>query len=209
MWWEGPPLPASDPKSVTLLLAAVGDGEALAHDRLWSLVYDELRSMARHQLVNEPSAQAMEPTSLVHVAYIRLVGNEHVQWVNRRHFFAAAARAMRQIRVDAARHRKRMKRGGGKRPVPIDQADPGFDDDPVEMLALDEALDKLERIDAVVSEIVHLRFFAGLKVAEVAKALDIAERTVEAKWAFGRAWLHSELKECDTSLGVQMSGGGS
>ena len=121
-------------------------------------------------------------------------GISHVAWQDRVHFFAVCARAMRRIRVDAARHRLRAKRGGGRKRVPLDQADPGFADDPVEMLALDEALDGLERIDPVVSEIVHLRFFAGLKVAEVARALDIAERTVEAKWAFGRAWLHSRLE---------------
>ncbi len=117
--WD-PGVTTTDPKTVTMLLHSVGEGEASAHERLWELIYEELRNLARGQLANE-AVNRKDPSSLVHEAYIKLLGNEEVTWENRAHFFAAAAQAMRRILVDEARHRKRLKRGGGRTLEPIDR----------------------------------------------------------------------------------------
>ena len=194
------------PQTLTQLLTAVSRGDTLAEEKLWSRIYDELHVLAQQQLAKEPLGQTLQPTSLVHEAYIRLFGQENVQWVNRRHFFAAAARAMRRIRSDAARHRQRLKRGGGRKRGSLDDAPPVFDDDPAEILSIDEAVDRLERINRRAAEVVLLRFYAGLTVEETAKALDVSPRTVESDWAFARAWLHRELKNGDTSVGNRRNG---
>lgn len=190
------------PQTLTQLLVTVSGGNALAKEKLWSRIYHELHVLAQQQLAREPPGQTMQPTSLVHEAYIRLVGKEKVQWANRRHFFAAAAQAMRRIRIDAARHRQRLKRGGGRKRVPIDEVPAVFDDDPAEFLSLDRALDRFEQINKRAVEVVLLRYFAGLTVEETSKALDVSPRTVESDWALARAWLHRELKRGDTSLGM-------
>ena len=191
-----------DPKTVTQLLDAVSRGRGSAADKLWSLIYDELHALAKRQLAKDPLRRTMQPTSLVHEAYLRLVGHEDVQWANRRHFFGAAARAMRRIRIEAARRRDRLKRGGGQKRVPLDEAAVVRDEDPAELLALDEALDRLEEIDQRKAEVVLLPYFAGLTVEETAKALDVSRGTVQSEWRFARAWLHRELKRGDTSMGM-------
>jgi len=186
--------------SVTQLLFAAGKGDATAANRLWSAVYDELHRLARGQLAREGRGCALDSTSLVHEAYLRLVGSEPVEWENRRHFFGAAARAMRQIRVDDARKRGRVKRGGEHRPSPLNAEPPIFSDDPTEVLAVDEALKTLEQTAPRQAQVVMLRYFAGLSVDETAAAMNISPRTVDAEWRFARAWLHREFSKGDTSI---------
>jgi RNA polymerase sigma factor (sigma-70 family) len=206
---------------VTQLLDAAACGDKSAHEQLWSLVYDELHRAARQQLAGEQRGVNLQTTVLVHEAYLRLVGNGQVHWANRRHFFAAAAKAMRRICVDDARKRERLKRGGpglGRKNAARAAAKGGadgqgacawhgpngplgnevsraavFDRDPGELLALDEALAKLEKEDPAKAEIVMLRYFAGLTIEETAVALGLAPRTVAKLWRFARAWLHREL----------------
>lgn len=200
------------PSPVTELLAAAGRGDGGAHERLWALVYDELHRVARRQMADEAPGHTLQTTALVNEAYLRLIGDVDVQWANRRHFFAAAAKAMRRIRIDDARRRGRLKRGGPQpgneasrqqgnkvdasaaraKRVPLDEA-VVFDDDPAEVLAVDEALSKLEQKDPRKAEIVQLRYFAGLTVDETADALGISPRTVDREWVFARAWLKRNL----------------
>jgi RNA polymerase sigma factor (TIGR02999 family) len=150
-------------------------------------------------MAREASRRTLQTTVLVSEAYLRLVGDADVQWANRRHFFAAAARAMRRIRIDDARKRQRLKRGGG-RPVGQLEDDPAaFDQDATELLAIDEALSKLEKADPRKAEVVMLRYFAGLSVEETAAALDIAPRTVDSEWRFAKVWLHRELSKGNTT----------
>jgi RNA polymerase sigma factor (TIGR02999 family) len=194
---------ASNSESVTQLLVAAGDGDARASNRLWSRVYDELRRLARRQLAGEGRDCLLESTSLVHEAFLRLVGDEPVEWANRRHFFAAAARAMRHIRVDDARRRGRAKRGGGQRPGPLPDEPAALEQDPLEALAIDESLGKLEQTAPRQAEIVMLRYFAGLSVEETAQVLGISPRTVAYEWRFARAWLHRELGKGETRVDLQ------
>jgi RNA polymerase sigma factor (TIGR02999 family) len=195
---QEPSVTPSESNPVSRLLAAATQGDASAYNELWSLIYDELHGLAQSQLAREAPGHTVQPTSLVHEAYLRLTADEKVEWANRRHFFAAAAQAMRRIRIDDARKRKRLKRGGGQQPVPLEEAAATFDQDPAEMLAIDEALKKLERIDPRKAEVVLLRYFAGLSVDETAKALEVSPRTVDNEWHFARAWLHRELTKGDT-----------
>jgi RNA polymerase sigma factor (TIGR02999 family) len=171
----------------------VNGGDASARDRLWSLIYDELRGIAQHQMAAESPGRTLQPTALVHEAFMRLMGDDSSQWTNRRHFFAAAAEAMRRIRVDDARKRKRLKRGGGRAAEPIREEPPVFDQDPAEVLAIGEALDELEQTAPRKAQVVKLRYFAGLSVDDCAGALDVSPRTVDKDWAFARAWLHRRL----------------
>jgi RNA polymerase sigma factor (TIGR02999 family) len=194
-------------KSVTQLLAAVDRGEASAQGQLWSAIYDDLHLMARRQVADEPRGRTLQPTSLVHEAYFRLFGDQDVRWTSRRHFFAAAAQAMRRIRIDEARRRKRFKRGGGRQRVPLDDAAVVFDRDPAMVLAIDEALDRLQRVGPRHAEVVLLRYFAGLSVDETASALDLSPKTVSNEWRFARAWLYRELSKGDgTSRGEGRQG---
>lgn len=181
------------PQSITLLLGAAGRGDSGAAAQLWTVVYDELRRLARGQLADEGRRCTLESTALIHEAYMRLVGAENLEWTNRRHFFAAAARAMRYIRIEDARKRARIKRGGDRPVQPIRDEMAAFDNDPAELLALDEALSKLELAAPRQAEIVLLRYFAGLSVDETARVLGVAPRTVDNEWRLARAWLHREL----------------
>lgn len=192
---------APNPEPVTQLLAAAGRGDPRASSRLWTVVYEELRQLARRQLANEGPGCTFEPTTLIHEAFLRLVGDEPIEWVNRRHFFAAAARAMRHIRIDDARRRGRVKRGGDRQARPAGDELASFDNDPMEVLAVDEALKKLEQVAPRQAEVVMLRYFAGLSVDETAQALEVSPRTVDYEWRFARAWLHRELSRGDTRAG--------
>ncbi len=188
---------------ITQLLTAAGRGDADAHRELWSLIYDALHRIARGQLKYECPDRTLQPTALVNEAYLRLVGDNHINWNDRRHFFAVAAKIMRSIRVDDARRRRRLKRGGGKRPVSLDATSdehPALakvtgcrDDDPSETLALNDALSRLEQIDPRKAEVVMLRFHVGLTREGIAEMLGIAPRTVDKEWYFARAWLHRAL----------------
>jgi RNA polymerase sigma factor (TIGR02999 family) len=191
---------APDPEPVTQLLVAAGRGDARAGSRLWTVIYDELRRLARRQLAREGRDCTLESTALIHEAFLRLVGDEPVEWANRRHFFAAAARAMRHIRIDDARKRGRIKRGGDRQAEPLGDQLAAFDHDPTEVLAVDEALKKLEEVAPRQAEVVMLRYFAGLSVDETAQALGVSPRTVDYEWRFARAWLHRELRKGDTKV---------
>lgn len=194
---------ASNP--ITQLLAAAREENGTALNQLWSLIYSELRNIARSQLAAERGAHKLQPTTLIHEAYIRLTANEDVQWANRRQFFAAAAQAMRRIRIDDARKGNRQKRGGGDQPGRLVVEPPVFDHDPVEVLAVDEAVKKLEQKDLRKAEVVLLRYFTGLTVVETAEVLGVSPRTVDNEWRFARAWLRRELTKGDTTAGDQGS----
>jgi RNA polymerase sigma factor (TIGR02999 family) len=176
---------------VTRLLLAWREGEAAAGDALMEAVYAELRRMARGYLSRERSDHTLPPTALVHEAYLRLVDQRHVRWQNRAHFFAIAARVMRRILVDHARARASIKRGGGE---PVRLVDDGrLEPLPIDILALDAALDRLAAIDSRQSKLVELRFFGGLTVEEAATVLSVAAVTAKRDWALARAWLYREL----------------
>jgi RNA polymerase sigma factor (TIGR02999 family) len=178
---------------LTEILAAITSGDRDAASRLLPLVYDELREVARAKLARERQGHTLQPTALVHEAYLRLFGNARPRWENRAHFFGAAAEAMRRILIERARRHLRLKRGGGRQQVPladmVEQQTLGAED----LLALDRALDRLEARDAVMAEVVKLRYFAGLTVDETAAALDLSPRTVDRHWTGARAWLQREL----------------
>jgi len=185
---------------VTRILASIANGDDTAQERLWALVYDELRLMARQQMAGEAPGHVLQPTALVHQAYFRLFGGENGQFESRRHFFAAAARAMRQILIEDARTRGRLKRGGGIRPRQLDDGIHAPGQDPTELLAVHEALERLEKEDARKGDVVNMRYFTGLTVKETAEALGVSERTVNLEWRFARAWLHRELSKGDTGV---------
>lgn len=191
------PIPEHNPHQVTQLLALACSGDGKAASDLLPLVYDELRRLARARMAREPRAGAgytLQPTALVHEAYMRLLGNENVKWDGRGHFFGAAARAMRRILVERARHRDRVKHGGGRHRVELhENAAMSDEPEPGEVLALDEVLDKLERYDKRKADVVMLRYFAGLSIEETAAALGISHATVSNDWTFARAWLHRAL----------------
>jgi RNA polymerase sigma factor (TIGR02999 family) len=181
-------------EEVTRILEAVERGEADSARRLLPLVYAELRNLASHRLAREAPGQTLQPTALVHEAYLRLVGREgHSEWHGRAHFFAAAAEAMRRILVDGARHKQSLKGGGGRSRVDLSGVDVAEDGPSVDVLALDEALGKLAIDHPRKAELVKLRFFAGLTNAEAADALGISVSTADNDWAYARSWLRVEL----------------
>jgi RNA polymerase sigma factor (TIGR02999 family) len=181
---------------VTSILWAIEKGEQKAAEQLLPLVYDELRKLAAWKLAKEKRGQTLQATDLVHEAYLRLVDAEQVQqWNSRGHFFAAAAEAMRRILVDAARAKKSLKRGAGRRRQPLDESRllaPRADED---ILAVDEALGRLAATDAVAADLVKLRFFAGLSSERAAEALGVSHRTADRIWGYARAFLLKELKK--------------
>ncbi|HAN96011.1 MAG TPA: RNA polymerase subunit sigma [Planctomycetaceae bacterium] len=182
------------------LMTQLDAGDRAAASELLPLVYDELRRLAARQLADEPAGLTLQPTALVHEAFLRLVGNagDRPIWNHRGHFFAAAARAMRRILVESARRRRRIKRGGDREreALGIDQiaAPPERED----LIALDEALDRLQEADPVAAELVQLRYFTGLSLAEAARLLELPQRTADRRWAYARAWLHRELAEASS-----------
>lgn len=187
------------PQDVTIILQAVQEGDESASERLLPLVYDELRKLARRRMANEPSDHTLQATALVHEAYLRLVGGQHVAWDNRGHFFGAAARAMRRILLERARKYARIKHGAERQRVSLDEGKLALGQTSEDVLALDEALDRLEKLDPRKSEIVHLRYFAGLTIEETAEALGVSPATVKNDWKFAKAWLYAELRESDES----------
>ncbi len=168
-----------------------------ALEELLPVVYDELRALAGARLRHERPDHSLQATALVNEAYIRLVGWEQQSWIDRAHFYRAAAEAMRRILIDHARGRARGKRGGGRVRVDLEDANLATWDDPDDVLALDEALHRLMEQDPRAAEIVQLRFFAGLSVEETAKALELSIRTVHREWKFARTWLFRALGEAD------------
>jgi len=181
---------------VTHLLTAIERGVPQAADQLLPLVYDELRQLAAAQMGREKPGQTLNATALVHEAYLRLVGpTGEVQFANRRHFFAAAAEAMRRVLVETARRKRRQRHGGGRRRVELDESQLQVDLPNADVLAVDEALQALEKADPSVAGLVKLHFFAGLPLKEAAQALGISERTAYRDWAYARAWLARFLSE--------------
>jgi RNA polymerase sigma factor (TIGR02999 family) len=164
-----------------------------ALNRLFPVVYAELRAVARAHLRYERSDHTLQATALVHEAYMRLLGGAYPAWNDRQHFFRAAAEAMRRILVEHARRRARVKRGGNPVRVSLGDVDSAPQYDPEEILALDDAIRRLEDQDPTLADVVRLRFFAGLSVEETARMLDVSERTVKREWAFARAWLYEAL----------------
>jgi RNA polymerase sigma factor (TIGR02999 family) len=164
-----------------------------AAEGLLPLVYEELRKLAAQKMAGQPSDQTLQPTALVHEAYLRLVGTPNPEWQGRAHFFAAAAEAMRHILVDRARRKGRIRHGGGLQRVSIEHLDLPSPEDGEIVLAVSEALDKLAEHDPVGAELIKLRFFAGLPNTEAARLLGLPERTAKRTWAYARAWLFREL----------------
>ncbi len=180
---------------VTRVLSAIEQGDPHAAEQLLPLVYDELRRLAALRLAQEKPGQTLQPTALVHEAYLRLVGAEQAQqWNSRRHFFAAAAEAMRRILVENARRKQSRKRGGHLVRQELDALDVATPEEPEDLVALDEALNKLAATDRTAAELVHLRFFAGLPIPDAAQILGLAPRTADRLWAYARAWLHQEIQ---------------
>jgi len=179
---------------ITAALTAIRGGDKEAASRLLPLVYDELRRVARRMMAREPAGQTLQPTALVHEAYLRLFGSGPVAWDNRAHFFVAAATSMRRILVDRARRRRAGRHGGGQRRVTLDEAVIPSDPPPADLLALDAALDRLAAEDERASRVVHLRYFAGLGIDETAELMEISTATVSREWTFARAWLLREMR---------------
>jgi RNA polymerase sigma factor (TIGR02999 family) len=186
----------SDPpaSAVTRILADLRGGSSRAAGELLPIVYDQLRALARQNMHRERAGHTLQATALVHEAFVRLLGDADVAWDSRGHFYVAAAEAMRRILIEHARSRGREKRGGGRQRVPLTVVDvPAPADDPEQILAVDDALRRLEGEDPDAANVVRLRFFAGLGVEETARALGKSPRTVAREWAFARAWLMDEL----------------
>jgi RNA polymerase sigma factor (TIGR02999 family) len=182
-------------EDVTILLNAMEQGDARAADKLLPLIYDELRRLAKQKLSQEQPGQTLQPTALLHEAYLRLVGKEvGAHWDNSGHFFAAAAEAMRRILVENARRKKRLKRGGDRQRIDLDQVQ-AVSDEPVEdLVSLSEALELLAAEDSKKAELVKLRFFAGLSVEDAARCLKISRATADRWWTYARAWLYDRLQ---------------
>jgi RNA polymerase sigma factor (TIGR02999 family) len=179
---------------VTQVLERIERGDAVAAEKLLPLVYEELRKLAAARLAQEKPGQTLEPTALVHEAYVRLVDVDRAgRWQSRGHFFAAAAEAMRRILVDAARRKRRGKHGGGRKRIALDDASLTAPDARHDIIQLDAALTRLAIADPQAARLVELRHFAGLAVSEAAQVLGVSPRTADRLWAFARAWLHREL----------------
>jgi RNA polymerase sigma factor (TIGR02999 family) len=187
------------PSDVTALLVAWGAGDRHAGDRLLPAVYGELRRQAARAMRREPSGHTLQPTALVHEAYLRLVDQRRADWRSRAQFFGVAGQVMRRILVDHARSRRATKRGGAVRPLTLGDADAVAAAPPegegVDVLALHEALERLAALDPDQARLVELRYFAGLSIGETAEALAVSPATVKREWAVARAWLRRELSE--------------
>ena len=187
---------AAEPEmeDVTRILEELDGGDERAVDRLLTAVYDELRRLAAHRIAHEKPGQTLQATALVHEAYMRLVGDVRTDWQGRAHFFSAAAEGMRRILVERARAKGRLKRGGDRERIDLDDANFTAKEDPVDLLDLDEALSRLADEDPVKAELVKLRFFTGMTIEEAARVLGISHATADRYWAYARAWLFNELK---------------
>jgi RNA polymerase sigma factor (TIGR02999 family) len=182
--------PAQD---VTAILRSAQEGDSTAAAQLLPLIYTELRALAHARMAQLPPGQTLQPTALVHEAYLRLLGKQDLQLENRRHFFFVAARAMRDILVEHARAKAGPRRGGGRRRVPLEEDAGASEPLPDEILDLHEALAALEKEDPEKARIVELRYFAGMSTDEVARVLGVSERTLHRQWRFIKAWLKTHL----------------
>jgi RNA polymerase sigma factor (TIGR02999 family) len=180
---------------VTRILDRVQRGEGKAAEELLPLVYEELRRLAAAKMAQEVAAQTLQPTALVHEAWLKLVGTGRDHFAGRSHFFAAAAEAMRRILIDRARYRLRACHGGGQERVPLDSAQIASPQDDQRLLEVHEVLDELAAQDPLKAEVVKLRFFVGLSAGETAEVLGVSERTVERHWAYAKAWLFQAIRK--------------
>ncbi len=177
----------------TRLLGAVEQGDPKAAEELLPLVYEELRRLGALKMADQPAGHTLQPTALVHEAYLKLVGTDRRNWQNSRHFCAAAAEAMRHILVDSARKKRRLKRGGNWQRVDLEEVHLAVHTDPDGLLAVDEALEDFTREDPEKAELVKLRFFAGLSLPQAAQTLGLSLAKAKRSWAFSRAWLYRRL----------------
>jgi RNA polymerase sigma-70 factor, ECF subfamily len=190
---------SGEPSEITQLLQRIEAGDRSGIDRLFTAVYKELHNLAANCFRRESEGNTLQPTALVHEAYMKLVDQKDMHWQGRTHFFAVAAQAMRRILVDHARARGAAKRGGGKRRISLeDDVLPGVQPND-DLLAVDDALSRLAQLDPRQAQLVELRFFGGLDVAEAAAVLGMSKRTAEREWTMARAWLRRELTESDGS----------
>ena len=187
---------------VTRILSAIEQGDPHAAEQLLPLVYDELRKLAAQKLAQEKPGQTLEATALVHEAYLRLVvpaqarvNPREKHWNTSGHFFTAAAEAMRRILIDQARHKQSQRRGGGRRRQDIEHHQIAAAEPSLDVLAVNEALERFEKVDPLKANLVKLRYFAGLTIPQAADALGISSTTADRYWAYARAWLHAELKK--------------
>ncbi|MBN2507073.1 MAG: sigma-70 family RNA polymerase sigma factor [Verrucomicrobia bacterium] len=183
---------------VTRLLQAVEQDKphgGRAAEDLLPLVYDELRKLAAYKLAHEPPGQTLQPTALVHEAWLRLAGSEHSRWENRGHFIAVAAEAMRRILIERARRRQRVRHGGGQERLDVDEIEIATPESDERLIQVHEALDQLAAEDPAKAEIVKLRFFVGLTDRETAEVLGLCERTVDRHWAYAKAWLFRTMRQ--------------
>lgn len=186
---------------VTRILTAIDKGDERAADVLLPLVYQELRNLAAQKMAQEAPGQTLQATALVHEAYLRLAGGSDHHWNSRGHFFAAAAEAMRRILIESARRRHSLKRGGDRRRVDLDEAMLAIDGPSDDLLALNQALDRLEAVDPEAAELVMLRYFGGLTLEQIAQIRNVTRRTIVNHWAYARAWLHREITRGDSRSG--------
>ena len=181
---------------VTHILSAIEQGDPTAAAQLLPLVYDELRRLAARKLGHEKPGQTLDATALVHEAYLRLVDVEQAQrWDSRGHFFAAAAEAMRRLLIDQARQKQSQRRGGGRKRQDVEHVETAAPETVPDVLALNEALERFEKLDELKARLVKLRYFTGLTIPQAAEALGISATTADRWWAYARAWLHAELKK--------------
>ena len=179
---------------LTQILQAAGKGDAAAAERLWPLVYEELRALAHAKMSHQQPGHTLQTTALVNEAYLKLVGSEEPGWEGRGHFFGAAAQAMRQILVDQARRKARVKHGGSRKQIELEESSATIEAPSDDMLTLDEALTDLEQIDPRKARLVMLRYFAGLTMEETAQALGVSVPTVERDWRYVKVWLYDRLR---------------
>jgi RNA polymerase sigma factor (TIGR02999 family) len=180
------------------ILNDIQEGNPQAASKLLPLVYDELRLLAAQRLANEKAGLTLDPTSLVHEAFVRLVGGDPEKpWNGRAHFFAAASEAMRRILIENARRKRRLRHGGDKQRQPLNEARLPDEEADDRLLAVDEALDKLAREEPAIAEVVKLRFFLGFSIEKTADVLSLSVRTVNRHWAYARAWLYQELRAAE------------
>jgi RNA polymerase sigma-70 factor, ECF subfamily len=184
-------------KDVTVLLRAWSEGDPTAPEKLTPLIYAELKRLARRSMRRESAQNTLETGALINEAYLRLADWKNARWENRAHFYGVAAQIMRKVLIDYARSRGYQKRGGGVRPISLEEALVASPSQAPELIALDEALDRLTKLDARKGKVVELRFFAGLSVEETAGVLNVSPFTVIRDWNFAKAWLHREIRATD------------
>ena len=179
---------------VTRILQSMESGDAKRADELLPLVYEELRKLAAAKMANESSTQTLQPTALVHEAWLRLTGNENIQWNGRAHFFGTAAEAMRRILIDNARRKRALRHGGNQRRIDIGDIDVAAIEKEDELLAINEALNEFATVDKQKAELVKLRYFTGMRIDEAAQILGVSIPTANRWWVFARAWLYQKIR---------------